>query len=202
MRTTTVLFIAGLLLLASCSTTPDSAAAGQRDSDLEQAIKAKLNSDPLLHNANLAVSANATRNEATLSGTLPSEDLRLKAVELAKSAQPNLVLTDKLEVRPPQASRSDYSEDTARTTREKAKELGDKIGRSLDDAWPYSKITARLAADPDTSVVKINVDVTDKVVTLRGSVQTATAKTEAERLARDTEGVAAVHNQLTVAPAG
>jgi osmotically-inducible protein OsmY len=198
----TALSIGVILLLAGCSTLPNTTATGQADTDLAKSIQAKLDSDPGIQSANLSVTANGARNEATLSGTLPSENLRLKAVELAKSAQPNLVLTDKIDVKPPEVSRNDYTEDQGRAARDKAKQVGDQVGRSLDDAWVYSKIMARLAADPDTSAVKVHVDVTDKVVTLRGRVDTITAKTEAERLAKDTEGVTAVHDLLTVAPAG
>jgi hyperosmotically inducible protein len=199
MRTMTVLSLAGILALASCSNVSNPKAAGTADSDLEQAIKAKLASDQSVQSADINVSANAARNEVTLSGTVPSEQLRLRAVDLAKSAQSNLVITDKIDVKPAEASRNDFTEEAAREAREKARQLGNNVGRSLDDAWIYTKIITRLAADPDTSAFKINVDVTDKVVTLRGRVGSPIAKTETERLARDTEGVTAVRDLLTVA---
>jgi hyperosmotically inducible protein len=202
MRIETAISIVGILLLASCSTGSNTKAVGRTDADLEQSIKARLDSDPSIQSANIGVATNAASNEATLSGTLPSESLRLRAVELAKSAQPNLVVTDKIEVRPTEVSRNDYTEDMARSAREKAKELGNQVGRSLDDAWLYSKIVARLAADPDTSAITVHVDVTNKVVTLRGSVGTAEAKTQAVRLAKDTEGVIAVRDLLKVGSAG
>jgi hyperosmotically inducible protein len=198
MRIAIALSAAGILLLTGCSTVSNKA-VGPTDSELEQTIKDRLASDPAIQTANIKVAANTSNNQATLWGTLPSEDLRGKAVELAKSARPNLVVNDKIEVRPPEISRSDYTEDMARVTREKAKELGDQIGRSLDDAWLYSKIVTRLAADPDTSALKVHVDVTNKVVTLRGRVESPAAKTQAERLARDTEGVTAVNDQIEVA---
>jgi osmotically-inducible protein OsmY len=202
MRIVGVLAIVGILLLTSCSTAPSTKPIGRTDADLQQTIQAKLDSDPSIQTADIRVAANATSNEATLSGIVPSENLRMKAVELAKSAQPNLAVTDKIEVRPPEVARSEFTEDLARVTREKAKELGDRVGRSLDDAWIYSKIMARLAADPDTSALKVNVDVTNKVVTLRGHVESAIAKTEAQRLAKDTDGVAAVRDLLTVSSGG
>jgi hyperosmotically inducible protein len=199
MRIVTVISIVGILLLAGCSTGSNTKAVGRTDADLEQIIKAKLDSDPPIQAANISVSANAASNEATLSGTVPSEGLRLRAVELAKSAQPSLVVTDKIDVKPQEVARNEYTEDMARAAREKAKELGNQIGNSLDDAWLYSKIMARLAVDPDTSALKVNVDVKNKVVTLRGNVDSAKAKTQAERLAKDTEGVTVVRDQLTVA---
>jgi osmotically-inducible protein OsmY len=202
MRIATVISIVGILLLAGCSTEPATKAVGRTNADLEQSIKAKLDSDPPVQAANISVTANAAANEATLSGTVSSEGLRLRAVELAKSSQPNLVVTDKIEVKPQEVARNEYTDDMARAAREKAKELGNQIGNSLDDAWLYSKIMARLASDPDTSAVKVNVDVKNKMVTLRGNVDSAKAKTQAERLAKDTDGVTVVRDELTVASGG
>ena len=62
-------------------------------------------------------------------------------------------------------------------------------------------MVAKLISDTQTPERKINVDVVDSEVTLRGQVDTAEAKTEAERLAKETDGVKKVVNQLKVAPA-
>lgn len=51
------------------------------------------------------MSADVTRNQVTLSGTVPSEALRAKAVELAKSAQAGVVVSNKINVQA-KASRS------------------------------------------------------------------------------------------------
>ena len=56
----------------------------------------------------------------------------------------------------------------------------------------------QLITDADTPERKINVDVVDNAVTLRGTVDTAEAKTEAERIAKETDGVKKVTNQLKV----
>lgn len=94
-----------------------------------------------------------------------------------------------------------YSEEQAREERERAKANKETIGQSLEDAWIHTKIVAKLITDPDTPERKINVDVVDGAVTLRGTVDTAEAKTEAERMAKETEGVKKVTNQLRLAPA-
>src|SRR2546421_1089901 len=93
-----------------------------------------------------------------------------------------------------------YSEEQAREERERAKVNKETIGQSLDDAWIHTKIVAKLISDTQTPERKINVDVVDGEVTLRGQVDTAEAKTEAERLAKETDGVKKVVNQLKVAP--
>lgn len=94
-----------------------------------------------------------------------------------------------------------YTEEQARQERERAKANKETIGETLDDAWIHTKIVAKLIGDTKTPERKINVDVVNGVVTLRGTVDTAEAKTEAERTAKETEGVKKVNNQLKVAPA-
>ena len=187
--------IVGVLLLHGCSTNATNSAA-PGNSEMEQSIKTQLSSDPQLQG--IGVDAKADKNEVTLSGTVPTEDLRTKAVDLAKTGRPNLVVTDKIDVQPSQIARSEYTEDMARAAREKAKEFGDKIGNSLDDAWIHTKIKAKLIDNPDTPARKINIDVIDQVVTLHGRVETIAAKDEAERTAKQTEGVKRVNNRLKV----
>jgi osmotically-inducible protein OsmY len=70
------------------------------DSDLEKAVRAKLENDPQLKEADLSVNADAERNEITLSGTVRSRAAREKAVELAKSAKPGVAVNDKIDVKP------------------------------------------------------------------------------------------------------
>jgi BON domain-containing protein len=79
---------------ASAPSTPMS------DSDLEKMIRAKLESDDALKQAKLSVSADAKENKATISGTVVSQDMRAKAVDLAKSAQPGIAIEDKIDVKP------------------------------------------------------------------------------------------------------
>ena len=195
-------------LLTGCETQNDNTTnnanrsgttAKMSDSDLEKSIKTKLDSDPQLKDANLSVDADIAKNTATLSGTVSSEALRTKAVDMAKSAHPNLIITDKIDVKPGEISKAKYTEEQAKQEREKAKGSGDTIGDTMDDAWIHTKIVAKLLANTTTPERKINVDVVKNVVTLRGNVDTAEQKAEAERIAKDTDGVKSVNNQLKVA---
>src|SRR5205085_8707141 len=135
--------------------------------------------------ANLDVEANATTNQVTLSGTVDSQGVRTKAVDLAKNTQTGLMVTDKINVKSGEMSRTDYTEDLAKQARDKAKAAGDKIGDTLDDAWIHTKIVAKLLTNSNTPESKINVDVVNNVVTLRGTVDTAAQKTEAESVAKN-----------------
>src|SRR5215470_15679159 len=69
--------------------------------------------------------------------------------------------------------------------------------RSASDTTITTAVKNRLAADPTTSAAKINVDTSNGVVTLSGKVPTAAEKSEAERIARNTQGVTQVVNNIS-----
>jgi osmotically-inducible protein OsmY len=191
----------GLILSACAPAEPingTSSSTKMTDSELENKIKAKFESDVQLKAANLSISADAEKNQATISGTVGTQALRMRAVNMAKEASSGIVLTDKIDVSPKELTRADYTEENAREAREKAKGSGETIGDSLDDAWIHTKIVAKLIGNSDTPGRKINVDVVKNVVTLRGAVDTAEQRAEAERVAKETEGVTRVVNQLKV----
>jgi osmotically-inducible protein OsmY len=175
--------------------------AQMTNSELEEKIKARFKTDAQLDAANLSVDANVDRNEITLSGTVGSESLRTKAIELAKSAHAGLIVTTKIDVKPGEISRTAYTIERAREERSIAKGRGETIGDSLDDAWIHTKIVAQLIGNSATPERKINVDVKNNVVTLRGMVETAEQKTEAEQIAKSAESVKSVNNQLKVSGA-
>lgn len=203
MRIALISSMMGIMLLPGCSNIGNrTSTASVTNSDLEQAIQSKLSSDPQLQAAGISVSATADKNEATLSGTVPAEDVRQRAIELAKSARPGLVVTDKIEVKPRDVARNEFTQDMARDARHKAISAGDKIGKKIDDAWLYSKIETKLATDSNTPVRTIHVDVRDGIVTLRGQVPMPSEKAEAGHVAKETDGVKRVRNMLRVASAG
>ena len=76
--------------------------ASMRDSDLETAVHAKLETDPQLKSAylSLSVNADAVKNEVTLSGIVRTHAARKKAIGLAKSAKPGVAVNDKIDVKP------------------------------------------------------------------------------------------------------
>ena len=91
--------------LSGCSTAGSPQATGSStpqpqmtNAALEEKIKTNLNADAKIKTANLDVTANADRNEATLSGTVESESMKTKAVESARSAQPGLSVNSNIKV--------------------------------------------------------------------------------------------------------
>jgi hyperosmotically inducible protein len=60
------------------------------------------------------------------------------------------------------------------------------------------KVQSQYFLDPEIKGHQIDVDTNNGVVMLKGTVASDALKQQAERIARDTEGVARVVNQLTV----
>ncbi len=202
------LLLVGLLVCLSlplaCTRGTESTEAAREQrtltsSDLQKQVEMKLNSDPQLRDANLSVSADADHNMVTLAGKVESESLRTNAIEMAKAVRPGLTVDDKIEVQPREAARSEYTPEQARQEVDRAKSNNETVGSSIDDAWIHAKIVGKLAIDSKTPERKINVDVKNNVVTLRGTVDSPEEKQEAERNARETDGVKQVINQLRVA---
>jgi len=75
------------------------------------------------------------------------------------------------------------------------------IGEKVDDAAISAKVKAKLSTEEASNLVKVDVDTKDGVVHLQGTVPTLEDKVEAGRLAKDTEGVVNVMNDLKVAAA-
>jgi osmotically-inducible protein OsmY len=200
MRILSALSIASLLFVASCSRHEVSKieATGKDNANLERAIRTRLASDVRVQDAALTITANAEKSEVILSGSVPSEESRGRAVELTQDVQSGLLVIDHIEVRPAEIARGEYTEIMAKRAREKAVALGDHIGNSLDDAWVYTKVITKLAAEQGVPAIKINVDVTDSVVTLRGQVDSEARKMEAEHVVAETSGVKRVNNLLKV----
>lgn len=72
------------------------------------------------------------------------------------------------------------------------------MGQRVDDATITAAVKAKLSADRPKNLVNVDVDTKHGVVHLQGMVTTEDAKSEAERLARATNGVKDVKNDLTV----
>lgn len=69
---------------------------------------------------------------------------------------------------------------------------------SETDAGVTTKVKAKLTADDTVKAYQIDVDTREKVVTLKGTVDNAAAKAQAVRLARETEGVTSVVDDIVV----
>lgn len=72
------------------------------------------------------------------------------------------------------------------------------VGCSPTDADTSSKVKANLTADETVKAARIDVGVQKNVVTLSGAVDTSAVKERAIEVARKTDGVSGVVDQLTI----
>lgn len=82
--------------------------------------------------------------------------------------------------------------------REKARQAGRVISDAADNARITATIKTKLLREAALSALAIDVDTTDGVVTLSGSVSSYEQIAQAMRLAMDTEGVTKVISTLQV----
>jgi hyperosmotically inducible protein len=127
----------------------------------------------------------------TLQGTVNTAEERRRAVALARNTDGVRAVTDQLQVQPKQPAEST----TGASTRGSG---AARVAAGIEDAWITTKIQSQYFLDPDVKSHEIDVDTRDGVVTLQGSVETAARQQQAEQIARDTEGVRRVVNQLTI----
>ena len=73
------------------------------------------------------------------------------------------------------------------------------IACAQSDAGITTKVKSKFAADDTVKAYQIDVDTKDKVVTLSGNVDSQAAKDQAVAIARATEGVADVVDNITIA---
>ncbi|MGH9769880.1 MAG: BON domain-containing protein [Blastocatellia bacterium] len=73
-------------------------------------------------------------------------------------------------------------------------------GRNVADSTITTNVKSKMAVEPETSAFSINVETNGGVVTLTGAVPTQAEKTHAEQIARNTEGVTRVINNIVVDP--
>jgi len=195
----TMLSVSVMMALAACSETPKPAEA-MSNGDLERLVSGKINGEPKLTAYDIKVSGDVEKNAVTISGEVPSESLRTLAVDLAKTGRIGLVVTSKIDVKPGEVERKDYSEDMARDARGKAKAAGESVGDTIDDAWIHTKLRGKLFAEGEFPGGNINVDVKNNAVTLRGTVTTKEEMTKAGDIAKSIDGVQIVNNRLVVKP--
>jgi hyperosmotically inducible periplasmic protein len=75
---------------------------------------------------------------------------------------------------------------------------GFAVACGQSDAGITTSVKSKLAADDTVKAYEIDVDTSNRVVTLTGEVETSAAKEQAIKLARDTEGVRNVIDRLQV----
>lgn len=141
----------------------------------------------------------------TLRGSVRSDGERRQAIAIARnthgvrSVQDQLTL-DRDERDTPRAAgdATDRAAGTARGIGDRTAAAGRDVRDRIEDGWITTKIQASYFLNTDIRGRDINVDTKDGMVTLNGVVRTEAEKSEAEQIARETDGVARVTNNLKV----
>ena len=143
-----------------------------------------------LEGSDIDVTTNA--GVVTLAGTVPSEAGRARAIGIAKATDGVKSVTDSLRIAPAKSATASAASD--------AKSTAKAAGRSINDGWIKSKIYAQFLTD--WSVFEdsnIDIDVSNGAVALNGHVKSAAAKSRAVAIAKATDGVNSVKDNLKVA---
>jgi len=72
------------------------------------------------------------------------------------------------------------------------------IGVQLDDTVISTKVKSKFAGDPEVAAMNVGVETVEGTVTLTGRVKSENERQEAEKLAKQTDGVRRVVNLLKV----
>jgi osmotically-inducible protein OsmY len=150
----------------------------------------------------------------TLSGAVDSDADRTEAVRIARTTEGVVGVTDNLRVEARGVATTGTKgtsagiKDTtavksdAREVRDDASRAAHSAGTTVTDSWITMKIQSKYFVDDDVRARNIDVDTQDGQVTLKGSVESEGERQHAVSLARSTEGVTRVHDNLVIERTG
>jgi osmotically-inducible protein OsmY len=95
---------------------------------------------------------------------------------------------------------AEVTKDAVVTGAKKTKDAVVATPAKIDDTWITSKVAGKINADDALENVDVDVTVKKNVVTISGDVPTAAQRDRVLRIARETEGVAQVIDNMVVRP--
>ena len=205
---------AGLTFTVACAET---------DPGITTAVKAKLAADETVKAYQIDV--DTSNHVVTLTGIVETPAAEAAAIAIARQTDGVTDVVDRITVSAAAATSpenlreqtketADSAADATRNAAERGAEAtkgvagdaADKIGtaaertgEAITDAAVTSAVKAKFLADTSTPGMKIDVDTKDGVVTLSGTVRSSAEADRAVALARETNGVKRVVNNLKVA---
>ncbi len=161
------------------------------DSWITMKIHSQFIPEDSLEGSDIDVDTNA--GVVTLKGTVPTAAGRDRAIAIAKAPDGAKSVNSQLKITPAHAGE-------AAKAGEKAKETAGTAGRAVTDGWVKSKIYSQYLTENALDDSDIDIDVAKGAVTLKGTVRTAAGRERAEAIAKATDGVKSVKNNLKVTP--
>jgi hyperosmotically inducible protein len=190
-RLAVLLFAAGTIVTLACA---------QSDPGITTAVKSKLAVDDTVKAYQIDV--DTTEGVVTLRGTVDRAAAKEQAVAIARRTDGVRNVVDQITVSSQAAATTgdltDTAKEAARDARDKAGDAASKTGAVLTDAAVTTAVKSKFLADTAISGLKIDVDTTDGVVTLKGTVASKAEADRAVSVARNTDGVKRVINNLRV----
>jgi hyperosmotically inducible protein len=196
--------------------TPQTAAVKPTDQTIDDQVESRIKNDASLKKHTIVVTVDD--GVVTLTGTVPTEAESAKAARIAKvngvtRVNNNLIVTKEVkdDVKGTTGRAVEKTKEGAKEVGEKTKEGAAKVGEKtkeglsktgevITDAWITSRVHSKFVGEDLLKDSDINVDTKDHVVTLRGTVMSAAAKSRAVTEAKEVEGVKSVVDHLTVGP--
>jgi hyperosmotically inducible protein len=195
-----------LALLGSIAGLVAAVACAQTDAGITTAVKSRLAADNTVKAYEIDV--DTANGVVTLTGTVDRPVAKQQAVVIARQTDGVTDVVDNIEVSPvPTRTTGDVDDnrdvtgdarDSARDAGDRASEAAGRAGAVVTDAAITTAVKAKVLADANTPGTAIDVDTQDGVVTLTGTVASRAAADRAVALARETNGVKNVVNNLKV----
>lgn len=197
-------------LLGAAAIALTAVACSSTDPGLTTAVKSKFAADDTVKAYKIDV--DTKEGVVTLNGAVDTAAARARAVELARGTDGVRDVVDQMTVTPGVTpttgvddrlqgeAKEEAREADARTdeAQRKAGDATDRAGSAVGDAALTTKVKAKFLADDDISGLKIDVDSSNGVVTLTGTVSTAAEKALALKVAKSTEDVKSVVDRIKV----
>jgi hyperosmotically inducible protein len=183
-------------------------ACSQSDAGITTAVKSKMAADDTVKAYRIDVDTKS--RVVTLNGKVDNARARARAVELAKATEGVADVVDNLTVVAgvtPPGGLDDAAMNRARDAAAATTETADTAkrdgtvgtaGAAGGDAVLTAKVKTKFLADTSVSGLKIDVDTKNDVVTLSGTVPSAAEKRHAVDVAKATDGVKSVVDNLKV----
>lgn len=163
------------------------------DQTLRTYVQARFYEEDAIRDEDIDVAAQ--NGTVTLSGTVESEQAKQRALEIARDVRGVTQVNDELRV----ADRAEAEVAASRPAEGATERPAQSRQDEVNPAWITTKIQAQYFVNPEIKPWNIEVDTSPEgVVTLRGEVEEAADRQQAEKIALSTEGVTRVVNRLRV----
>jgi|SwirhirootsSR3_FD_contig_51_6429667_length_696_multi_12_in_0_out_0_2 osmotically-inducible protein OsmY len=155
------------------------------DDTLKDRVNYRLETSPLVRKYDVHVKVE--KGVVTLTGDVATAAQKAEAEKLAH-VQGVAKVDNQIKVDP----------DEDKTVADRIKSGMSKTGEAINDTWITTKVHWFFMGEDLLKGSDINVDTKDHVVTLKGTVKTSAGRARAVALAKDTDGVTKVVDQLTI----